>query len=435
MEKESEEKIVEEKNNIDKINTEINNDEKEKQKEINDLNFDNLEKSQNYEDKEKISNINNLQNFVSEKEQNNEINKNIINPNQKIKDNPEFDIPEEKRIKDNYNENIHFDKNYNENENEKKEINKDFEYPINIEDKNSSEKKNAFVQTNNIDNEELKEKDNSNINKKQELYLNNVKLEMKNENKDFFEQKLKSGNQTLESDGNPNNKKVRRNKNYNQKILNNKNIIIQEQESNEKNKGNKEEKQQKKIYKKNLNQLLLEKEMNAIKKRLEQKQNQKKKKESDKLFGDFKKLKNINLKNQNIIKIIGINEKLSSRRSQISDEKGDNFNTPSKNDICSQFLKAAMENEKQLYLVPYAKQKEKIKKTFNAIGNSNGIIYSEYRVIKGIENDNKNIFNIIRDDDRKSLSKRKDYSDISPSKRSNYYNQNRFIDTNSEFKS
>ena len=90
-----------------------------------------------------------------------------------------------------------------------------------------------------------------------------------------------------------------------------------------------------------------------------------------------------------------------------------------------------MNNEKQLLLIPYAKQKEKIKKTFNTIAKLNGVSYSEYRVIQGTENDNNNIYNIIRDDNRKSLSKRKDYSESNTMRRSNYSNLYKFIGYNS----
>ena len=93
-----------------------------------------------------------------------------------------------------------------------------------------------------------------------------------------------------------------------------------------------------------------------------------------------------------------------------------------------------MENEKQLLLVPYAKQKEKINKTFNTIGKLNGISYSEYRIIKGIELDNKNIVNIIRDDDKISIIKRRDVSETGSLRRSRYSNYNKNKDDNSEMK-
>ena len=127
-------------------------------------------------------------------------------------------------------------------------------------------------------------------------------------------------------------------------------------------------------------------------------------------------------------------EKNLKRLSIESDSNYEKFNTPSNNDICSQLLKAAINNEKQLLLVPYAKQKEKIRKTFNTIAELNGISYSEYRVIKGTDNDNNNIYNIIRDDGRKSLSKRKDYSESNTMRKSNYSNLYKFSGDNSEFK-
>ena len=48
--------------------------------------------------------------------------------------------------------------------------------------------------------------------------------------------------------------------------------------------------------------------------------------------------------------------------------------------------------------------------------------------------DNNNIYNIIRDDDRKSLSKRKDYSETNSARRSNYSNFYKFKGDNSDFK-
>ena len=61
-----------------------------------------------------------------------------------------------------------------------------------------------------------------------------------------------------------------------------------------------------------------------------------------------------------------------------------------------------MKNEKELYLIPYAKTKQKINKTFHAIGDANGISYPNISVVNGILPGNKNYVNIIRDDDRKS---------------------------------
>ena len=136
----------------------------------------------------------------------------------------------------------------------------------------------------------------------------------------------------------------------------------------------------------------------------------------------------------NIIETPEITRNLSPNRSIQYYEKAEKFNTPTNNDICSQLLQAALDNEKQLLLVPFARQKEKIKKTFNTIGKSNGISYSEFRVIKGEQNESNNILNIIRDDDRRSLSKRKEYSDSSSMRKSNFHNLNVYNESNSEFK-
>ena len=184
-----------------------------------------------------------------------------------------------------------------------------------------------------------------------------------------------------------------------------------------------------------MNQKLFEKEMNEIKRRLELKQNLKRKKELENQENAFgSRLKTKNIKVNNIIETPEITRNLSPNRSIQYNEKVEKFNTPTNNDICSQLLQAALENEKQLLLVPFARQKEKIKKTFNTIGKSNGISYSEFRVIKGEQNESNNILNIIRDDDRRSLSKRKEYSDSSSMRRSNFHNLNVYNESNSEFK-
>ena len=311
-------------------------------------------------------------------------------------------------------------KSEKENQNDNKELIENIEFNINIDTKNSLEKKDAFSQTKNKENGLLNELQNETYN-----------AESKNENNEYFEQKLKSGNQTLDNDENPNNKIIRRNKDYNLKILNKKNLLIQSKEI--ENKGKKKPKNN---DKKNLNKMLLEKEMNEIKKKLEQKQKQKEKrdKESEKAANDYMKLRNKILK-ENYHNIF--QKQVPKEKNSISLESDGNYekiNNPSNNDICSQLLRAAMDNEKKLLLVPYAKQKEKIKKTFNTIGKLNGISYSEFRVIKGTEMDSNNIYNIIRDDDRKILSKRKDYSESNSMKRSNYSILRKFTGNNSEFK-
>ena len=79
------------------------------------------------------------------------------------------------------------------------------------------------------------------------------------------------------------------------------------------------------------------------------------------------------------------------------------FNNKKNNKDCSDLLKNAINTEKQLLVLPYPKKKEKIVKTLNEIGRSNGISYPNYSVIKGAIIDNKAI---IRDDnDNKFNSK------------------------------
>ena len=67
------------------------------------------------------------------------------------------------------------------------------------------------------------------------------------------------------------------------------------------------------------------------------------------------------------------------------------FNNKKNNLKCSDLLKSAINTEKELLFMPYAKEKQKINKTLNEIGRSNGISYPNYRVIKGVLNDNKEI--------------------------------------------
>ena len=411
----------EENKNIDKDNINLNIKQENGEKEINELNFDNVENSKNNQDTQKNFEINNLNSLEIENDANKEknIDNESINQNQ---NNQELNHKKENGLKNKVNENMLETKSQKESQNDNKDLNEDIEFNINIDNKNSLEKKDAFSQTKNKENGLLNE------------IHNESKGEIKNENNEYFEQKLKSGNQTLDSDENPNNKKVRRNKNYNQKILNNKNLLIQ----NEDNIQNKSQKRQKNKDKKNLNKMFLEKEMNEIKKKLEQKKKrkEKKEKESEKAANDYIKFKNkiLNENYQNIYQKQLSKETNSNRLSLENDDIYEKFNTPSNNDICSQLLKSTMNNEKQLLLVPYAKKKEKIKKTFNTIAKLNGVSYSEFRVIKGTEMDNNNIYNIIRDDDRKSLSKRKDYSETNSARRSNYSNFYKFKGDNSDFK-
>ena len=83
------------------------------------------------------------------------------------------------------------------------------------------------------------------------------------------------------------------------------------------------------------------------------------------------------------------------------------FNNKKNNDICSELLKSTIDKEKELIIIPYAKEKQKINKTLNTIGNAHGISYPTCSVIKGIQNPDKNYLSIIRTDDKKGNKKKK----------------------------
>ena len=82
------------------------------------------------------------------------------------------------------------------------------------------------------------------------------------------------------------------------------------------------------------------------------------------------------------------------------------FNNKKNNNICSNLLKSIINNEKQLIVVPYPKEKQKKVKTLNEIGRANGISYPDYSVIKGVISDFNNYKEFLRgDDDNKYNSK------------------------------
>ena len=67
------------------------------------------------------------------------------------------------------------------------------------------------------------------------------------------------------------------------------------------------------------------------------------------------------------------------------------FNNKKNNVQCSNLLKSAINTEKELLFMPYAKEKQKINKTLNEIGRSNGISYPNISIIKGELANNKEI--------------------------------------------
>ena len=75
------------------------------------------------------------------------------------------------------------------------------------------------------------------------------------------------------------------------------------------------------------------------------------------------------------------------------------FNNKKNNVQCSNLLKSAINTEKELLFMPYAKEKQKINKTLDELGRLNGISYPSYRVIKGIIPDDDNYKVIVRGND------------------------------------
>ena len=89
---------------------------------------------------------------------------------------------------------------------------------------------------------------------------------------------------------------------------------------------------------------------------------------------------------KNLNKKEWINEKIkleeNVKRSDII-KKIKIFNNKKNNDICSNILKKMKENEKKLIVFPYVQKKQKINKTIDTIGHSNGITYLNINLLRG----------------------------------------------------
>ena len=108
--------------------------------------------------------------------------------------------------------------------------------------------------------------------------------------------------------------------------------------------------------------------------------------------------------------VITVDEKIQKELEEKEEAKKPKikiFNNKKNNGICSDLLKSAINQEKELIMMPYAKEKEKINKTLNTIGNAHGISYPTCSVINGILTQDKNYLAIIREDDRKKNKKKK----------------------------
>jgi len=135
------------------------------------------------------------------------------------------------------------------------------------------------------------------------------------------------------------------------------------------------------------------------------------KRKNNSAFKSINKVRDSDINEGSKIKIkIKSDESLdnNSLKSKERRKKGVNiFNNKKNNTLCSELLRASMNNEKKLILIPYAKKKQKINKTFHTIGDAHGISYPNLSVVNGILLGKQNYINIIRDDDRKSLISRK----------------------------
>ena len=128
-----------------------------------------------------------------------------------------------------------------------------------------------------------------------------------------------------------------------------------------------------------------------------------------------KKDKNISNQNNFILKnqkdkssekmVIKVDEKIQQEiekeKVQEKRQKSKIFNNKKNNNICSDLLKTTINQEKELILIPYAKEKQKINKTLNTIGNAHGIPYPNCSVIKGFLTKDRNYLAIIREGDKK----------------------------------
>ena len=108
--------------------------------------------------------------------------------------------------------------------------------------------------------------------------------------------------------------------------------------------------------------------------------------------------------------VITVDEKIQKELEEKEEAKKPKitiFKNKQNHGICSDLLKSAINQEKELIMMPYAKEKEKINKTLNTIGNAHGISYPTCSVINGILTQDKNYLAIIREDDRKKNKKKK----------------------------
>jgi hypothetical protein len=403
--------IIEDNNNIIKdnnnknleINNNIegdNNDENLESNEIVDNNI-NLEKQNNNDNLEErnIKDDNKMEQYINKE---NEESLNIEeDKNSNVKENSNLNIEKNKSFKllGKEEENINLDNN-NINIEGNKDINANIDL-VNKEEGNYIIKDNNVNLEYNIQNDELeyKEKNLKDEKYKQEL---NIKLEYNQENnlENNLEQNAQQKKeldiikeQKSEKKSKKNKNKQNSEQNYNKKILKNRINLMKEQKATS-------------LYNKvKSNKILINDD--RISKRLVKK-NTPKRKYNSSFKTKYNENENNNNENSKIKIKIKSNESLdnSLKSKKLRKSKVNIFNNKKNNSLCSELLRSTMNNEKKLILIPYAKNKEKINKTFHTIGDAHGIPYPNLSVVNGILLGKQNYVNIIRDDDRKSLISR-----------------------------
>ena len=358
------------------INKEIYDNKSQEEEENNEQNNNlNEEENQNLEGDKNNESQNHENNELLENKENNELseeNKNI--ENFENKENSENNDSNESKENNENEENI---KNKENDENNNIQV--DNNINIDLPNEQDIEKQNNINSLNEIEKiPNIEYHKESGIEKKEED-INSRNLNQENpehsENIEYFDSQKQRNSLNLPKGKNKNEKRQKmsnKSNNYKQKILKNKAKMIKEQFG--------------KLYVRKVDSEKVLKKGERVQRRTINKLSASKNQSSSR-------------------KIIKNGE--NSQNEEIRTSKVNIFNNKKNNDLCSELLKATMKNEKNLFLIPYAKKKEKVNKNFHTIGDANGISYPNLSVVNGILLAEKSYVNIIRNDDRKSMISRK----------------------------
>ena len=375
----------------------------EENKNINAVKNIDIENTENIEligKKEEVKQYDDNGNNIKEGENNLNIQNNNENEQENIEENNNFS--------DNLNSNIEKENNIDFQYENKKGLQDVKEDNLNLQNENLKQEKNIsieYVEENKLGKNENDEK----------MKIQNQIIEQIQENSNL-DKNNKNADKSLDKKEKKNEKKFKKSKNYNQKIIKNKNRLIKGQKATLFNKvySHKFLNNNSRLAKKNINKSFPMKNQSNSFKFNERNNRNNRYKSIDEISNKYKNEES--------------NDNNSSKVIQIRKSKINIFNNKKNNCLCSELLKSAMKNEKELYLIPYAKTKQKINKTFHAIGDANGISYPNISVVNGILPGNKNYMNIIRDDNRKSNITRKSKKLVSSLKKKslNQSNQSNF---------